>query len=186
MRLYIKNMVSLRCKLAVESIITKLRLHPRKIELGEIEIAESLSQAQRRLLGQKLRELGLELLYDKKGILVEKIKNMVIRTIHEPDELSKINYRDYLSKRLKHNYTYLSNLFSHYTGCTLEHFIITHKIERVKKLLAYDELNLTEISFKMNYSSVAHLSSQFKKITGLTPTDFRNHSRKQLNALDNL
>lgn len=186
MRLYIKNMVSLRCKLAVESIITKLGLHPRKIELGEIEIAESLSPAQRRLFGQKLQKLGLELLRDKKDILVEKIKSVIIMTIHEPDELSKINYREYLSTRLKHNYTYLSNLFSRYTGSTLEHFIITHKIERVKELLVCNELNLTEISFKMNYSSVAHLSTQFKKITGLTPTDFMHHSRKQFNALEDL
>ncbi|NTW31235.1 MAG: AraC family transcriptional regulator, partial [Bacteroidetes bacterium] len=129
---------------------------------------------------------GLELMDDKKAILIEKIKNLVVELIHYTDETPKINYSDYLSKKLNYDYTYLANLFSEVTGFTIEHYIIAHKIERVKELLLYDELNLTQISYKLNYSSVSHLSSQFKKVTGLTPTFFKHLKHKRLITLDNV
>ena len=123
---------------------------------------------------------------DKKAILIEKIKNSIVEMVHYTDEPLKLNFSDFLSEKLGHDYTYLANLFSEVTGITIEHFIIAHKIERVKELLLYDELNLTEISYMMNYSSVAHLSSQFKKVTGLTPTFFRQLKNKKLSSLENM
>jgi len=178
-------MVSLRCKMIVKAELDKLHLHHLKVELGEVEVKE-ITDEQRDKLKSALAKSGLELMDDKRAILIEKIKNVVIEVVHYSEELPKTNFSDYLSIKLNHDYTYLANLFSEVTGVTIEHFIIAHKIERVKELLLYDELNLTEISYRMNYSSVAHLSHQFKKVTGLTPTYFKQLKHKRRVTLDNV
>jgi AraC-like DNA-binding protein len=179
-------MVSIRCKMAVKSELDKLGLHYRKVDLGEVDIRENITPEQRNQLKTSLLKSGLELMDDKKAILIEKIKNVIIEMIHYADEPPKTNFSDYLCEKLNYDYTYLANLFSEVTGITIEHFIISHKIERVKELLIYDELNLTEISYKLNYSSVAHLSNQFKKVTGLTPTFFKQLKYKKRITLDNV
>jgi len=173
MKLYVKNMVCIRCKMVVKQQLKKLSLHYITVELGEVEIAESLSTAQLLEFKTCLHKYGLELLDDKRSILIEKIKKVIVELVHYADEPSKVNFSDYLSEKLNHDYTYLANLFSEVEGINIEHYIIMHKIERVKELLVYDELSLTEISYKLHYSSVAHLSNQFKKITGLTPSHFK-------------
>jgi AraC-like DNA-binding protein len=181
-------MVSNRCKLAVKEELKKLGLHFIIVELGEIEIMEDLSEEQREQLKIVLFNIGLELMDDKKAILIEKIKNVITEMIHYTDETIKMNYSDYISEKLKYDYTYLSNLFSEVKSITIQQFIIINKIERAKELLLYDELNLTEISYKLNYSSVAHLSNQFKKITGLSPSHFKqmkNHRRYPIEDLGN-
>lgn len=186
MKLYIKYMVSLRCKMAVKAELNKLGLHYITVDLGEVEIMEDISPEQREKIKQGLLCSGLELMDDKKAILIEKIKNVIVEMVHYAEELPKVNFSDYISEKLNYDYTYLSNIFSEVAGTTIEHFIITHKIERVKELLLYDELNLSEISYKLNYSSVAHLSSQFKKVTGLTPTFFKHLKHKRRDTLENV
>ena len=156
------------------------------VALGEIEMKQKITELQRERLKTVLLKFELELMDDKKAILIEKIKIIIIEMIHYSDELPKTNFSDYLSKKLGYDYTYLSNLFSATEGTTIEYFILRHKIERVKELIIYDELNLTEIAFKLHYSSVAHLSSQFKKITGLTPTFFKSLKDKKRNALEDI
>ncbi len=173
MKLYIKYMVSLRCKMVVKSALEEVGLHHLAVNLGEVEILENISETQRESLKAILAPAGLELMEDQKAILIEKIKNLVVELVHYSEEETKYNFSTYLSEKLHHDYTYLANLFSEVTGSTLEHFIIAHKIEKVKELLLYDELNLTEIAFKLHYSSVSHLSFQFKKVTGLTPSYFK-------------
>ena len=177
-------MVSIRCKMVVQSELDKLGLHYGKVNLGEVNLKGIITEEQREHLKTALLSSGLELMDDKKAILIEKIKNVVVEMVHYSDEPPKTNFSDFLSEQLKYDYTYLANLFSEVTGTTIEHFIIAHKIERVKELLIYDELNLTEISYLLNYSSVAHLSNQFKKVTGLTPTFFKHLKNKKINALD--
>ena len=186
MKLYIKNMVCIRCQIVVKYELEKLGLHHTKVELGETEIMEELTAEQRETLSNSLKKLGLELLDDKKNIMVEKIKNLIIELVHYNDDQIKTNLSDYLSEKLNHNYTYLSNLFSEVKGITIEKFYLTSKIERAKELLVYDELNLTEIAWKLHYSSVAHLSNQFKKMTGLTPSQFKNLKRKERPSLENM
>ncbi|MBP6662020.1 MAG: helix-turn-helix transcriptional regulator [Paludibacter sp.] len=186
MKIYIKYMVSLRCKMVVKEELKKLGLHFIVVDLGEIEIMEDISDAQREELKNALLNSGLELMDDKRSVLIEKIKNVVVEMIHYSDELPKINYSDYISEKLDYDYTYLSNLFSEINGITIQQFIITHKIERVKELLFYDELNLTEISYRMQYSSVAHLSNQFKKVTGLTPSQFKHLKFKHRNQIEEI
>ncbi len=151
----------------------KLNLHFIVVDLGEIEIMEEITPSQREQLKLALVDTGLELMDDKRAILIERVITTIIEMIHHADEWPQINYSDYISKKLHHDYTYLSNIFSAVKGITIQQFIINHKIELAKELLMYNELNLTEISYKLNYSSVAHLSNQFKKITGLTPTQFK-------------
>jgi AraC-like DNA-binding protein len=172
-------MVSNRCKLAVKDELRKLGLHFIVVDLGEVEIMEDLTPEQKQQLQIGLISSGLELMDDKRAVLIEKIKNVITEMIHHSDELPKVNYSDYISEKLNYDYTYLSNIFSEVKGITIQQFIIIHKIERVKELLFYDELNLTEISFKLHYSSVAHLSNQFKKITGLTPSGYRQLKDKR-------
>jgi AraC-like DNA-binding protein len=167
-------MVCARCKMVVKSELEKLGLHPTKIDLGEIEIREDISPVQMKNLDIALRETGLELMEDKKSGIVEKIKAIIIEKVHYSDDQIKINLSDYLSEKLKHNYSDLSSLFSEVQGTTIEHFYLIHRIEKVKELIVYYELSLTEIAYKLHYNSVAHLSNQFKKIAGLTPTDFKN------------
>jgi YesN/AraC family two-component response regulator len=179
-------MVCIRCKMVVKSELEKLGLHYNVVELGEAEIREDISAEQLNQLSHALKKSGLELMDDKKSILVEKIKTIIIELVHYTDEQIKINLSDYLSEKLNHNYTYLANLFSEVKGTTIEKFYLNHRIEKVKELLVYDELNLTEIADKLHYSSIAHLSNQFKKMTGLTPSHFKNLKRKRRSALGNL
>lgn len=179
-------MVSNRCKLAVKEELRKLGLHFIVVELGEIDIMEDISEGQRAVFKAALLEYGLELMDDKRAVLIEKVKNIIIEMIHHSDEIPKTNVSDILSKKLDYNYTYLANLFSEVQGTTIEQFIILHKIERIKELIIYDELNITEIAWKMNYSSVAHLSNQFKKITGLSPTHFKQLKDKRRSPIEDL
>lgn len=166
-------MVSLRCKMAVKEELDKLKLKHTSIELGEVNLKKDITGDDREFLRKGLLKKGLELIDDKKSQLIEKTKTIIIELIHYSEENPKINYSDYISEKLDYNYNHLSSLFSEVTGTTIVNYIIINKIERVKELLLYDELTLTEISLLMEYSSVAHLSHQFKKITGLTPTYFK-------------
>jgi len=186
MKLYIKYMVSLRCKLLVKEELKKLGLHAVAVNLGFVEIMEDISPDQYEQLKRNLSKSGLELLDDKKSILIEKIKNIIIELVHYTDELPKVNFSDHLSKKLDYDYTYLSNIFSEVKGITIQQYIILHKIERVKELIIYDELNISEIAFKLHYSSVAHLSNQFKKVTGLTPSYFKSLKKVKRNNLEDL
>jgi AraC-like DNA-binding protein len=179
-------MVCIRCKMVVKSELDKLGLHYNSVELGEANVREEISDEQMASLGNSLRKAGLDLMDDKKSILVEKIRTIIIELVHYSDEQIKTNLSDYLSEKLNYNYTYIANLFTEVKGITIEQFYLSHKIEKVKELLIYDELNLTEIAYKMHYSSVAHLSTQFKKMTGLTPTHFKNlkqHKRLTLGEM---
>jgi AraC-like DNA-binding protein len=170
----------------VKEELKKLGLHFILVDLGVVDIMENLSMEKREYLRVGLLRSGLELMDDRKAILIERIKNVIIEMIHYSDELIKVNFSDFLSERLKYDYTYMANLFSEVQGTTIEKFIINHKIERVKELIIYDELNLTEIAWKMHYSSVAHLSNQFKKITGLTPTHFKSLKDKRRSPIEEI
>jgi AraC-like DNA-binding protein len=172
--------------MVVKEELKKLGLHFIFVDLGEIEIMESISEIQRAKLRKGLSDSGLELMDDKKAILIERIKNVIIEMVHYSDEMPKVNYSDYISEKLNHDYNYLSNIFSEVKGITIQQFIINHKIERAKELLLYDEYNLTEISYLLNYSSVAHLSNQFKKITGLTPSHFKKLKEKRRNPIEEI
>ena len=173
MTIYIKNMVSTRCKMTVESVLTSMDIPFIRVELGLADITGDISMIQHNQIRAALLLSGLELIEDIKSVLIERIKKVIIELIHYNDEPLTTNFSDYLSKTLNHEYTYMANLFSEIEGINVEHYLITHKIERVKELLVYDKLSLTAISYKLNYSSVAHLCNQFKKITGLTPSHFR-------------
>ena len=186
MKIYIKYMVSTRCKMAVKEALKTLGLHFIVVDLGEVEIRENISAEQRVQLSIALLDSGLELMDDKRAVLIEKIKNIIIEMVHHTDENIKINFSDFLSEKLNHNYTYLANLFSEVQGSTIEHFIISHKIERIKELIIYDELTITEIAWKMNYSSVAHLSNQFKKFTGLSPSHFKQLKDKRRSPIEEI
>ena len=179
-------MVSNRCKLAVKEELRKLGLHFIVVDLGEVEIMEDLSPEQRAQLREDLHQIGLELMEDRKGILIERIKNAIVEMVHHSDENLKTNFSDYLSEKLHHDYTYLANLFSEVQGTTIGQYIIAHKIERIKELITYGELNISEIAWKMNYSSVAHLSNQFKKATGLTPTHFKELKDKRRSPIEEI
>lgn len=186
MKLFIKYMVSLRCKLLVKEELRKLGIVHSMVDLGVVNIEEDITKDQRDQLKVNLLNSGLELLDDKQSILIERIKNVVIEMIHYAEELPKVNYSDYISEKLGYDYTYLSNIFSDAKGITLQQFIIMHRIEKVKELLLYEELNLTEISYKLQYSSVAHLSNQFKKVTGLSPSFYKQLKKKRKDNLENL
>ena len=186
MKLFIKYMVSLRCKMMVKEELRKLGLNYVVVDLGMVEILEDITKEQREQLGKNLLKSGLELLEDKKSILIEKIKNVVTEMIHYSEELPKVNYSQYISEKLDQNYTYLANTFSEVTGITIQQYIIFHKIERVKELILYDELTLSEISYRLHYSSPAHLSNQFKKVTGLTPSFYKKMKQKRNRNLENL
>jgi AraC-like DNA-binding protein len=186
MKLYIKYMVSQRCKMMVKEELKKLGLRYVVVDLGLVEILEDITKQQREVLKTNLQKSGLELLDDKKSILIEKIKNVITDMIHHSDDLPILNYSEFISKKLNYDYTYLSNIFSEVKGITIQQFIIINKIERVKELLLYDELNLTQISYKLHYSSVAHLSNQFKKVTGLSPSFFKQLKQKRNSNLENM
>lgn len=172
-------MVSNRCKMAVKEELKKLGLHFIVVDLGEVDVMENLTLDQRQRLKVGLLNSGFELMDDKKSMIIEKIKNVIIEMVHHSDEVIKVNFSIHLSEKLNHDYTYLSNLFSEVQGTTIERFIISHKTERVKELIIYGEHNITEIAWKMGYSSVAHLSSQFKKVTGLSPSHFKKMKDKR-------
>lgn len=179
-------MVSVRCKMIVKEELTKLGLHYIIVELGEVEIMENMTNELREQVKIALLNSGLELMDDKRSVLIEKIKNTIVEMVHYTDEMIKTNFSDFLSKKLNHDYTYLANLFSEVQGTTIEQFIINHKIERIKELIIYDELNITEIAWKMNYCSVAHLSNQFKKVTGLSPSHFKRLKGKRRSPIEEI
>ena len=187
MKLYIKYMVSLRCKMVVRAELAKLGLHCIALDLGVVDILEDITDTQYTELKYNLLESGLEILDDKKTILIERIKNVIVDMIHYNDTMpTNVNYSDYLSEKLHYDYTYLSNVFSLVKGITIQQYIIINKIERVKELLLYDELTLTEISYQLHYSSVAHLSNQFKAITGLSPSFYKKLQQKRRESLENV
>lgn len=174
MKLYIKNMVCDRCKLAIKNVLNDLTIEPVEIQLGEVDFGNlEIGDEQVDVFRQRIEALGFELINDRKSRLIESIKKHVIALVRERDQLEKVKLSDYLGEHLHHDYTYLSNLFSAVEGVTIEQYFIHQKIERAKELLVYDELTLTEIADRLGYSSVAHLSRQFKKVTGLTPTHFK-------------
>lgn len=179
-------MVSNRCKIVVKEELKKLGLHSIVVELGEVEIMEDIDDEQREQIKNVLLDTGLELIDDKRSILIEKIKSAVVEMVHHSNENLKINFSEYISKKLTHNYTYLANLFSEVQGTTIEQFIISHKIERIKELIIYGDMNITEIAWEMNYSSVAHLSNQFKKATGLSPSHFKQLKEKRRSPLEEI
>jgi AraC-like DNA-binding protein len=172
--------------MVVKDELTKLGLKYISVELGEVEVMDHISQVQHEHFKAALLRTGLELMDDRKSILIQKIKTAIIELVHYSDEPLAINLSAYLAEKLQHDYTYLTNLFSEVQGTTIEKFFISHKIERVKELLVYDELTLTEISYKMHYSSVAHLCTQFKKVTGLTPSHFKSLKNKRRSMLEDL
>jgi YesN/AraC family two-component response regulator len=179
-------MVCIRCKMVVKDELTKIGLKYISVELGEVEVMEDISQVQIEQFRAALSRSGLELMDDRKSILIQKIKTVIIELVHYSEEPLAINLSAYLAEKLQHDYTYLANLFSEVQGTTIEKFFISHKIERVKELLVYDELTLTEISYQMHYSSVAHLCTQFKKVTGLTPSHFKSLKNKRRSMLEDL
>lgn len=179
-------MVSLRCKMIVKQELEKMDLHYLSVELGTVEIKEDITISQKEQFQKSLKPYGLELLDNRRNIIIEKVKAVIIEMVHYSEDQPKMNYSDYISEKLGYDYTYLANTFSEVKGMTIQRYIIINKIERVKELLIYDELNLTEISYKLHYSSVAHLSNQFKKITGLTPTHFKKMKKKRLRHIEDL
>jgi AraC-like DNA-binding protein len=186
MKLYIKYMVSIRCKMIVKSELERMGLSYRTVNLGMVDVDQQLTQQQRIELKAALEKSGLELMDDKKSILVEKVKSLVIEMVHYDDELPTIKKSIYISDKLQYDCTYLANLFSEVTGTTIEQFIIAHKIERIKELILYNELTLTQIAHKMQYSSLAHLSNQFKKVTGLTPKYYKAMKLKKRDPLEDV
>lgn len=179
-------MISIRCKLIVKSVLEKSGFHLIALELGEVEIRETLTKKKKDSLKTSLLQFGFELMEDKKTIIIERIKNIIVEMIHYNDEPPASNFSDIISQKLNYDYHYLSNLFSEVKGITIEQYIISHKIERAKELLIYNELTLTQIADKLHYSSVSHLSNQFKKVTGLTPSFFKKMKHKRLTAREDI
>lgn len=179
-------MVCTRCKMVVRSELERIGAYCTMLELGEAEIIGDLTADQLGSLNDGLKKTGLELMDDKRSILVERIKTTIIELVHFSEEQLKTNLSDYLSEKLNYNYTYLANLFSEVKGTTIEKYYLFQRIERVKELLVYNELNITEIAYKLHYSSVAHLSNQFKRLTGLTPSHFKNLRNKRWQSLNNV
>ena len=184
MKIYIKNMVCNRCKMVVKSELEQLGLQPLTVELGEVELREELTNKQKERVNTRFLELGFELIDDKKSRLIERVKNLVVELVHHSEEQLNMNVSDYLIQYIPMEYKYLSNLFSEVEGTTIEKFYIAQRIERVKELLVYDELSLSEIAHQMGYSSVAYLSTQFKKVVGLTPSHFKNIKAAKRKSLD--
>ena len=179
-------MVSLRCKMVVKAAAEELKIPYTTIELGFIEVNEKLSESVLEVFKKKLLSAGLEVLDDKKSILIEKIKNVVIEMVHYADEFPKVNFSNYLSEKLGYDYTYLSNLFTEVKGTTIQEFIIMHKIEKAKELIMYNEMSIADIAYTLNYSSAAHFSTQFKKVTGLTPSFFKKLKKQREVDLEDL
>ena len=186
MKIYIKNMVCSRCEMAVRDLLKKNKIPFLSLQLGEVVLAEKIEESQKELLAKELKALGFELLDDKISQTIERIKNLIVDVVHHQNEQLKTNLSSYIVEDLKQDYSALSNLFSETEGITIEHYFIAQKIERVKELLIYNELSLSEIAFQLNYSSVAHLSNQFKKTTGITPTQFKQLKNKKRTQIDQL
>lgn len=186
MKIFIQNMVSRRCKMMVQSKLEKLGIDFKSIELGEVDLVEPLSIALRSRLKTELHKSGLELMEDKKAILIESIINIIVELVHYSDDLPIKKFSEFLQDKLQQDYHKMAEIFCKTKGTTIEHFIILHKVERIKELITYEELNLTEISYQLNYSSVAHLSKQFKQVTGLTPSFFKSLSKRERNNLEDL
>lgn len=184
--LYVKNMVCNRCVLAVQNELKKLGITAQRVDLGEVILENELSAEVKSVVKERLTELGFDLLDDKKSRLIGKIKTIIIELVHYRSGESKYNLSEVLSSELRLDYTYLSNLFSEVEGSTIEKYFIAQKIEKVKELLVYDELSLSEIAFRLNYSSPAYLSNQFKRVTGLTPTRFKQIKENKRKPLDKL
>ena len=186
MNIYIKNMVCIRCKMLVRKMLDDMGLQYSKVELGTAELKRPISQEQKQNIKEALQFWGLELIEDSKSILVEKIKGSVINMIRDDANANSFKTSHYLSRYLQYNYTYLANVFSQETGICLTDYIIAHKIEKVKEMLMYEDLTISEIAWKLNYSSVAHLSNQFAKVTGLRPSQFKKNGQKVLTSLENV
>lgn len=184
MKLYLKNMVCNRCIMVVKNELEKLGFNPVNVTLGEVDLDRNLSDTEKHNINTHLQTFGFELIDDKKSRLIGQIKSSIIELVHYQNSELKTNLSDYLTGILHHEYTYLSNLFSEVEGTTIEKYFIAQKIEKVKELLVYDELTLSEIAYQLNYSSVAHLSNQFKKVTGLTPSHFKNIKIEKRKPLD--
>jgi AraC-like DNA-binding protein len=184
--LFIKNMVCNRCIMVVKNELDKLGIPTKSVILGEVTLGKELQEPQKEALNKILVQLGFELIDNKKSQIIERIKNIIIELVHHQDNETKYNLSDLLSKELLHDYNYLSNLFSEVEGTTIEKYFIAQKIEKVKELLVYDELTLSEIAFRLNYSSVAYLSNQFKKVTGLTPSHFKQIKEAKRKPLDSV
>lgn len=179
-------MVCNRCKMAVRKELDQLGLIPITVELGEVELQKEMTATEKEKLGKKLIELGFELIDDRKSRIIEKVKNVIVNVVHHSQEQLKINLSDHLVQQLNLDYSYISNLFTEVEGTTIEQYFIANKVERVKELLVYDEHSLSEIAYQLNYSSVSHLSSQFKKVTGLTPSHFRQLRKIKRKPIDQL
>jgi AraC family transcriptional regulator len=187
MHLYIKNMVCQRCKMVVKAELEKLGLHPIVVELGEVVIEEKqLTKEQQEQIPGALTAIGFELIDDKRSKLIEQIKTFIIDIVHYKEEQPRKNFSELISKHLHHDYSYISNLFSQVEGITIEQYIITQRIEKVKELLMYGELSLSQIAFQLGYSSTAHLSNQFKKLTGFTPSQFKQMGIQGRRSLDDI
>lgn len=184
MKLYIKNMVCNRCIMVVSNILNELNIPFLSLQLGEVNLLSSLSNDEFNVLNAKLNAIGFEIINDKKSRIIEEIKKIIIEIIYSDEEAPKINFSSYISEKLHYEYNYLSNLFSEIEGKSIEKYYIAQKIERVKELLVYDELTLNEISYRLSYSSVAHLSNQFKKVTGLSPSHFKNIKLQKRQPID--
>ncbi len=185
-KLLIQNMVSLRCKMMVKSELDKLGIAYKSVELGVVYLTVPITETENLALKGALHKSGLELMHDKKAIFIEKIVNIIVEMVHYSDELPTVNFSTFLSEKMQQDYHKMADIFSKAKGITLEHFIIQHKVEKIKELIIYDELNITEISYKMHYKSVAHLSRQFKQITGVTPTFFKSLSMKNRKNLEDI
>lgn len=186
MKIYVKNMACESCKIVVKEALKELDISPVKVELGEIETKEDLSDEEKKLLNKKIKTAGLELLENKQGVLIEKIRKVIFDYVYKSDEKPNVKFSVLLSEELNHNYNYLANFFSEVEATTIEQFILALKIERIKELIIFGEDTLSEIAYKLHYSSVAHLSAQFKKITGLTPSHFRALKEKRRITIQNI
>ena len=179
-------MVCSRCKIVVKDELIKFGLHPVNVELGEVIISEEINETQKKQLNQVMLSFGFVLIDDKKSKMIEKIKNAIIELVRYSEEQLKTNLSEHITSQLNHDYNYLSNLFSEVEGTTIEQYFIAQKIERVKELLVYDEFSLSEIAVQMNYSSVSHLSKQFKKVTGFTPTYYKQLKERKRTPIEEL
>ncbi len=185
-KIFIKNMVCRRCTMSVQAVLENLGINPISVELGEVQLEQTLTPDAKQQLQGALLDLGFELIDDKKSKLIEQVKTLVRELVHNKDSDLKTNLSDYLGKHLQNEYNYVSNLFSEIEGTTVEKYFIAQRIERVKELLVYDELSLSEIAYQLHYSSVAYLSSQFKKVTGLTPSHFKRIKGQKRRPIDAL
>jgi AraC-like DNA-binding protein len=184
--IYIKNMVCPRCISAVSKILVRLNIDYKAVKLGEVELVSMLNEFEKKSLQKKLQNAGFSLIDDRKSQLIEQMKNLVIEKIHHSNQETELKWADIVTGELNLDYKYLSSLFSSVESITFEQYIINQKIERVKELIVYDELTLSEIAFQLHYSSVAYLSNQFKKVTGMTPTQFKKSVDKNRKSLDEI